>query len=420
MLTLLLTNMLTLAFSIQPLKAEPSTLTVPDDSAAIQATINAGSQEPPPTEWNKTYGGTTDDYAWALVQASDGGYALAGYTTSFGAGSGDFWLVKTDAAGTMQWNKTYGGTGDDGAYSVIQTSDSGYAVVGYTTSFGAGSGDFWLVKTDAAGTMQWNKTYGGTSADTACSVVQTGDGGYALAGITHSFGAGSVDFWLVKTDANGDMQWNKTYGGTGDDEANALVQTNDGGYALAGYTGPGGYDCWLVKTDASGNALWNKTYGGTIDDYAFALVQASDGGYALAGLTTSFHTGYDDDFWLVKTDVSGNMLWSRTYGGTGDDLAHALVQTSDGGYALAGWTISFGADNDDSWLVKTDVNGNMQWNKTYGGTGDDEAFALVQTVDGGYAAAGFTNSYPARDFWLVKLSARAKSASSFIFHLFSR
>jgi hypothetical protein len=363
--------------------------------------------EPPPTEWNKTYGGTGDDLAYALVQTSDGGYALAGRTTSLGAGSDDFWLVKTDSAGNALWNKTYGGAGDDEAYALVQTSDGGYALTGYTNSFGAGDYDFWLVKTDSTGNMQWNKTYGGTNREYAYALVQTSDGGYALAGCTYSFGAGSADFWLVKTDSTGNMMWNKTYGGTSYDLAYALVQTSDGGYALAGYAnsfGAGSDDFWLVKTDSAGNMQWNKTYGGTILDEACALVQTSDGGYALAGRTASFGAGRTD-FWLVKTDSTGNMQWNTTYGGTWDDVVFALVRTSDGGYALAGQTNSFGAGSDDFWLVKTDSAGNALWNKTYGGTNGDYAFALVQTSDGGYALAGCTDSFGAGDydFWLVKV-----------------
>ena len=361
--------------------------------------------------WNQTYGGTNYDVARASVQTGDGGYALAGWTESFGAGSYDFYLVKTDSIGNMQWNKTYGGTGDDGAFALVQTGDGGYALAGYTWSFGAGSSDAWLVKTDSIGNMQWNKTYGGTDYDEAFALVQTGDGGYALAGDTYSFGAGGDDAWLVKTDSIGNMQWNKTYGGTGDDRAFALVQTGDGGYALAGDTtsfGAGSYDAWLVKTDSIGNMQWNKTYGGTSWDEAFALVQTGDGGYALTGETESFGVG-SADFYLVKTDSIGNMQWNKTYGGTDYDEALALVQTGDGGYALTGYTESFGVGSADFYLVKTDSIGNMQWNKTYGGTGDDVAFALVQTGDGGYALAGYTTSFGAggANFWLVKTDAQS-------------
>jgi hypothetical protein len=407
MIAMLLTGILTVAFDVQPVETELSRLTVPKESAALRGTMNVASQEPPPTEWNRTYGGTGNDYAYALVQTSDGGYALAG--TGFVGGDHHAWLVKTNSAGNALWNRTYGGTGGECPYALVQTNDGGYALAGIIQSGGAIYDDFWLVKTDASGNMQWNMTYGGTNYESAYALVQTADGGYALAGWTRSFGAGGDDFWLVRTDASGNMLWNKTYGGTNNDELRDLVQTVDGGYALAGNTvsfGAGDCDFWLVKTDASGNMLWNKTYGGTGYDWADALVQTSDGGYALAGNTVSFGAGYND-FWLVKTNSAGNALWNRTYGGTNFDLADALVQTSDGGYALAGWTTSFGAGSADFWLVKTDAAGNEQWNRTYGGTGGERPYALVQTNDGGYALAGWTTSFGAGnvDFWLVKVGS---------------
>ena len=356
LVTLLLVSMFTAAFSIRAAETGISQLTVPDEPAAIKETVNLASQEAPPTEWNRTYGGTGDESAQALVQTSDGGYALAGVTGSFGAGESDFWLVKTDANGNEEWNKTYGGTGSDFARALVRTVDGGYALAGSTASFGAGYWDIWLVKIDAAGNEEWNQTYGGTSDDGVGALVQTVDGGYALAGGTYSFGAGSSDFWLVKTDAAGTMQWNRTYGGIDTDRAYALVETVDGGYALAGHTysfGAGESDFWLVKTDASGNAQWNKTYGGTSwdDESAQALVRTSDGGYALAG-GAKFLLGENRiNFWLVKTDASGNAQWNKTYGGIDVDVAYALVQTVDGGYALAGQT-SLGVGSGDFWLVK--------------------------------------------------------------------
>ncbi|MFB0514424.1 MAG: hypothetical protein ACETVQ_02490 [Candidatus Bathyarchaeia archaeon] len=355
------------------------------------------------TQWTKTYGGAESEDAYSVVQTADGGYALAGHTDSYGAG-GDFWLVKTDAPGSHQWNKTYGGADYDSAYSVVQTADGGYALAGTIGSFGAG--DFWLVKTDSAGNQLWNQTFGGENTEYAWSVVQTADGGYALAGLTYSFGAGGGDFWLVKTDSAGNALWNRTYGGTGWEEARSMVQTADGGYALAGHTnsfGAGGSDFWLVKTDSAGNQLWNQTFGGASAEDAYSVVQTADGGYALAGETNSFGAG-DADFWLVKTDSAGNHQWNKTYGGTGWEEARSMVQTADGGYALAGHTSSYGAGGRDFWLVKTDSAGNQQWTKTDGGASDDAAYSLVQTVDGGYALAGYTYSFGAggADFWLVK------------------
>jgi len=366
----------------------------------------AEAVKPLVTEWTKIYGGNDNDGAYSLVQTSDGGYAIAGYTASFGAGNEDFWLVKVDSSGNHQWNKTYGGTSDDQAFSLVQTGDGGYAIAGYTSSYGAGSADFWLVKTDSVGTMQWNKTYGGTSGDTAYSLVQTGDGGYALAGYTSSFGAGYYDFWLVKVDSSGNHQWNRTYGGSNEDGAWSVVQTSDGGYALAGYTEPfgaGNKDFWLVKVDSSGSHQWNKTYGGANYEGAHSVIQTDDGGYALAGYTYSYGAG-SFDFWLVKTDGSGNTQWSQTYGGGDMDWAFSVVQTNDGGYALAGYTSSFGAGYYDFWLVKVDSSGNHQWNGTYGGNNYDEAHSVVQTSDGGYALAGYT-AIPemTSDFMLVKV-----------------
>jgi hypothetical protein len=379
--------------------------------------------------WSRTYGGTSADRASSLVVASDGGYAMAGYTNSFGAGGQDFWLVKTDADGKAFWAKTYGGTGNDKAYSLVVTSDRGYALAGYTASYAA---NLWLVKTDSNGIMQWNKTYGETGADVPSSLVVASDGGYAIA-------CGSL---LVKTDASGNMEWNRTYGGN----ASSLVATSDGGYALAGYKGwiydVGGPDFWLAKTDALGNMQWNRTYGGTGWQWGNSLVVTSDGGYAIAGLwdhspaifsyrgypwlintdtlgngnmqgnrahaiasspESSGAEGYE--IWLVKTDSNGLMLWNKTYGGTIEATASSLVVAPDGGYAIAGSTLG---NDSDFLLVKTDALGNMEWNQTYGGTGHDFTSSLVATSDGGYAIAGTWTYYTPYgedyygDFWLVK------------------
>ncbi|MGD9131317.1 MAG: hypothetical protein PVH73_07065 [Candidatus Bathyarchaeota archaeon] len=357
--------------------------------------------------WSMTYGGAEDDTAAGeTVQASDGGYAVLGDTSSFGAGGSDFWLIKTDADGNMQWNKTYGGTGTETSGDMCLTSDDGYAMSGYTTSFGAGGQDFWLVKTDASGNMLWNKTYGGTGNEYAYHVEQAVDGGYALFGQTGSFGAGSNDFWLVKTDASGNMQWNQTYGGTANDVGIHVIQTDDGGYALLGHTssfGAGSNDAWLIKTDASGNEEWNMTYGGTGVEFGQCLEPTSDGGYAIACITSSFGAG-SMDFWFVKLDPSGNMQWNMTYGGTGSDGPTHFIQTVDGGYAIVGFTASFGAGSNDAWLIKTDASGNEEWNMTYGGTGAEISYALLETSDGGYLLTMNTDSFGAGgdDIWLVK------------------
>lgn len=353
--------------------------------------------------WSKTYGGTGSDIGtgWTLL-TSDGGYAIEGDTSSFGAGGSDFWLIKTDADGTVQWNKTYGGAQNEVSGDMCQTSDGGYAIAGGTSSFGAGGSDLWLVKTDAGGNAQWNKTYGGTGSEIAYHVVQTSDGGYAVAGSATSFGSGGQDAWFVKTDSSGNAQWNKTYGGNTTDWVVDVIKTSDGGYALSGATtsfGAGGQDAYLVKTDAAGTLLWNKTYGGTGADMAESIIQTSDSGYVWAGYTSSFGAG-GMDVWFVKTDSSGNMQWNKTYGTASNELAIHVIQTADG-YAMVGWNY---VNGQDFLLIKTDASGNAQWNMTYGGTGVENGYALLQSSDGGYVLTGSTSSFGAggNDFWLVK------------------
>jgi len=350
----------------------------------------------------KTYGGVDVDWATSVQQTSDGGYILAGTTYSFGAGRYDAFLVKTDAYGNISWAKTYGGLGDDEFHNFSQTLYGGYILAGVTYSFGAG---IFLVETSAYGNIIWAKTYGGLGVYRTTSVQQRSDGGYILAGYG-VVGAGYYDAFLVKTDAYGNISWAKTYGGTSGDYAFSLQQTSDGGYILAGYTrsfGVGGSDAFLVKTDANGNVIWAKTYGGTSDDLFYNFLQTSDGGYILAGWTSSFGAGGSDVF-LVKTDANGNIIWAKTYGGTSSDGAFSVQQTSDGGYILAGFTYSFGAGGSDVFLVKTDANGNIQWAKTYGGTGGENATSVLQTSDGGYILAGETNSFGAGggDAFLIK------------------
>lgn len=367
--------------------------------------------------WNKTYGGTREDTAYSTDKTPDGGFVLTGYTYSFGGDNADFWLVKTDCFGNMEWNKTYGGTGNDAAHSVIRIEDGGYAILGTTDSFGEGGTDFRLVKTDSSGNMLWNRTYGGASNDDAWSIKETIDGGFALAGWTASLGAGIGDFWLIKTDQYGNALWNKTYGGGFFEAANCVQQTTDDGYALLGTTysfGDGGADFWLVKTDAAGNEQWNKTYGGTADDFGFSLVE-TEGGYALVGSTSSFGEGVYD-FLMVKTDQLGDILWNKTYGGTGYDEAWSIIQTSNGGYALAGWTDSFGYGSSDCWLVVTNSLGDVQWNVIWGGTNDDYAYSALQAYDGNFILTGETQSYGAgsSDFLLIKILAATSTLKSVV------
>ena len=364
-------------------------------------------------QWAKTYdwGTNYNDVAYSVQQTSDGGYIVAGVRSHFVTAARDLLLMKTDANGNVQWAKTYGGPLWDFAHSVQQTSDGGYIAAGGSHVVGVNLWDIFLVKTDANGNLQWAKTYAyywGNHDDIAHSVQQTSDGGYIVAGVT------AGDFFLMKTDANGNVQWAKTYGGTGWDGAYSVQQTSDGGYIVAGYTrsfGAGGADFFVVKTDANGNLEWAKTYGGIDWDYAFSVQQTSDGGYIIAGRTYSFGAGLDDII-LIKTDANGNLEWAKTYGGTDFDYAYSVQQTSGGGYIVAGYTESF-ATGGGIFLIKTDEFGNVQWAKTYGG---NRAYSVQQTSDGGYIVAGETHSFGAGyDIFLIKTDANGDIGSCSIF-----
>jgi hypothetical protein len=390
--------------------AEAAITTVAQSNSSWTGASNTFALDAPPAMWNQTYGEEWDDWAYALVATSDGGYALAGSTYSFGAVGNDFLVVKTDSCGNVEWSRTYGGTeflDIDIAYSVVETSDGGYAIAGETRSFGAGMEDFWLIKTDSYGYIEWNQTYGGSGIDIAHSVVETSDGGYTIAGYTSSFGF-ERNVWLVKTDVSGNVEWSQRYGGSDGEDAYSLVATSDGGYAIAGYAisfadEGTGRDFLLIKTDAYGNIEWNRTYGGRLSEWAYSVVETSDEGYAIAGYTTSSGAGLND-FWLVKTDDSGNMEWNQTYGSPYIEEAYAVVETSDGGYAMVGNINSAAANYYDLWLVKTDASGTMEWNQTYKGGYSDYASSLVTTSDGGYTIAGYTDSFGAGNFdvWLIK------------------
>ena|GEM_PF-630471 len=361
----------------------------------------------PSEEWEKTFGGSKDDYGLSVQQTSDGGYIVVGYTSSSGVGSEDVWLIKTSTNGTEEWRRFFGGGSRDHGQSVQQTSDGGYIVVGFNER-SKDNLDLWLIKTSTNGTEEWTRFFGGINSDHGQSVQQTSDGGYIVAGYTGSFGSGSGDAWLIKTDSDGNKLWDRTLGGSGTDIALSVQPTSDGGYIVAGYTssfGAGSIDSWLIKTDSHGNKLWNKTFGGSESDQAKSVQQASDGGYIVAGYTNSFGAGRTDA-WLIKTDSHGNKLWNKTFGGSGDDYAESVQQTSDGGYIVAGRTYSFGAGSGDAWLIKTDSAGNEEWNKTFGGSDYNYARDVKETSDGGYILTGETTSHDAggTDLWLIKVA----------------
>ena len=308
--------------------------------------------------WSTTYG-PAHARGYSVQQTSDGGYIIGGFTNGLGEG-GDFYLIKTDSGGDKSWEKNYGGTELDWGFSVTQTVEGGYVVAGYTYSFGLSLGDAYLIKTDSLGNMSWDSTYGSDQAEKGFSVQQTSDGGYIISGFTTSFGPYGFNIYLVKTDSMGEVVWEGSYGELKTEIGYSVRQTSDRGYIVCGPGGAGHYsgDVYLVKTDSLGEISWETTYGGSSGDWGHSVHQTSDGGYVITGTTVSLGSG-QWDVYVIKTDSLGNALWDRTYGGSEDDYGYSVQQTLDGGYIIAGWTESFGAGEADVYLIKTDSLGQV-------------------------------------------------------------
>ena len=362
----------------------------------------------PDTLWTRTLGGTGNDEGYSVQQTIDGGYIIAGRTMSYGAGSSDVYLIKTNANGDSLWTRTFGGSSSDEGYSVQQTIDGGYIIAGRTMSYGAGGSDVYLIRTDASGSEEWSQTFGGSSGDYGYSVQQTTDGGYIITGRTESYGTGSSDVYLIKTDANGNESWTQTFGGSGYDRGYSVQQTTDGGYIVAGHTysyGTGSADVYLIKTDTNGNESWSQTFGEISYERGYSVQQTTDGGYIIAGYTYSYGAGYSDVY-LIKTDADGDTLWTQTFGGSSNDVGESIQQTTDGGYIVAGYTESYGAGDIDVYLIKTNASGSEEWTQTFGGSSADEGYSIQQTQDGGYIIAGKTTSFGAGglDVYLIRLA----------------
>jgi len=378
--------------------------------AALVATLLSSYSQSSPLTFESTYGGTADDIGFETVQTSDGGYVFTGVTESFGAGGYDAYLVKTDAYGDTLWTKIFGGAKDDVGQSVQQTTDGGYMIAGVSQSFGAGGDDVYLIRTDPNGDTVWTRTFGGSQDESPSSVERTVDGGCIVCGNTSSFGAGGEDVWLIKTDSNGDTLWTRTFGGSGNDAGTSVQQTTDGGYIISGTTrsfGAGSKDVWLIKTDSMGDTLWTKTFGGDSIDCGGSAQQTADGGYIVVGWTFS----YSDSprIYLVKTNAGGDTLWTKTIGGRGWVEGFSGAQVKDGGYIIVGIC---GVGLPDVYLVRTDANGDTLWTRTFGGLDFDGGYSVQQTADGGYVIAGQTYSFGAglSDFYLIKTDSAGKVA----------
>lgn len=401
--------------------------------------------------WQSALGGSRDDEGRSVIACRNGGYLIAGCSNSTDGnltawyGNNDAWLMRLDDNGALLWQQSYGNTGDDYANIVMQTRDNGFLFAGPSNSSlnqnegSHGSQDFWIVKIDSSGVIQWQKFYGGTMADVPLAMDVTPDGGYVIAGTTYSNDGnatgnhGGGDYWVIKIDSGGTLQWQKTLGGSAYDFAHAVVATRDSSYLVAGYArssngdvalNNGQEDLWILKLDRNGSLLWQKSYGGTGGDGATAARQTADGGYLLTGTTHSYnidvvgsHGGHE--IWLVKIDGSGNMQWSKCFGGTSHDDAADLKICNDGGAILAGITTSVNGDVtenngiSDYWLVKVNESGSMEWQTSLGGSAEDVSSSVDQDQDGNFIVTGYTLSnngdvsgnHGSMDAWILKVIA---------------
>lgn len=355
--------------------------------------------------WTRVFGGSGTEYGYSVQQTSDGGYIITGSTTSFGAGLQDVYLIKTDADGCQIWQRLFNRNDYDIGRCVRQTSDGGYIIAGYTSNFGQNY-YVYLIKTDNDGNQLWERTFSGNDSR-GYSVQQTSDGGYVIVGYTIPVIPGYAEVYIIKTDSDGYILWQRTLGGSMADNGQSVQQTSDGGYIICGMTDPGHpdyADVYLIKTDNSGILLWERTFGGNFRDYSYCVQETSDGGYIITGNTLISVLG-SQYVYLIKTDSDGNQLWDITFGGNGDDRGYSVRQTSDGGYIISGSTNSYGAGEDDLYLLKTDIDGNLLWERTFGGSDCEIAGRDVQqTSDGGYIIIGTTLSFGAggADVYLIK------------------
>lgn len=386
-----------------------------------------------------TLGGSKNESAQSVIATTDGGYAILGFTQSNDEDitdkqddSFDYWVIKFSSNDTIEWQKTYGGSDDDRGREIIQTQDGGYALIGTSASNdfdvteNNGSQDFWIVKLDTQGNVIWENSFGFQGDDMGVSVIQTSDFGYLITGVldvTSSNGQGNTtsrtssrhaggDYWAIKLDTSGNLEWSRYFGGNFTDTAEGTVEMPDGGFIIAGgsdsedtdITGnKGTYDFWVIRINSSGDLVWEKSFGGMETDEARAITQTSDGNIVIAGDTRSNNLDVSGnngaaDFWLIKIDTDGNLLWQKTFGGSGFDVARDVSVTQDNGFLITGSSRSTDGDvsenkgQNDAWALKTDSNGNIQWETSVGGSNIDFAYSIVELNDQSVIIVGDTTS----------------------------
>ena len=386
----------------------------PDSCAGLCSVCKEGNQclagmcscaSSPAMLWDVTAGGDEMDRAYDLVATAGGGYVLAGQVHSAGAGHGDAWLLKYDENGALVWEQTYGGAESDSAGGAVALPDGGFAFAGGNSSYSAGLSDLWLVRTDAEGDMLWDKTFGTLQVETARALAHVPGTGFLIAAITHPDEESMQQLWLVKTDELGEMIWENIAGSGDGDEAFDILPLIDGGFVIAGrkMTALNGWDLLAARYDAAGEQLWAVTAGGEMEDDGRAIVALPDG-FAVYGSTESKDPGMWDAL-LVRLDSDGNLLWDVTFGGYNGDIGRGLMALPDGGLLLAGQTYTYG--NGDAWLIRTDGEGNKVWEVSFGGPGKDVFYKILATPDGNFVAGGFSASYGngSDDAYLVKIDA---------------
>jgi hypothetical protein len=368
-----------------------------------------------PPAFSHLFGGPATEVGNAVRQLPDGGYIVVGYTSSYGAGAEDVYLVRTDPAGEGLWTRAIGGAGADFGWDVRATGDSGYIVVGFTNSFGTGGDDVYLIRTDADGDALWTRTYGGPEDERAWAFHETSDGGYVIAAQTRSYGAGDWDLYLIRIEAGGDTVWTRTLGGPGIDRAFATQPTRDGGSVFAGITSndaAGPLDATLIRVDSAGEVVWAHSYGGEGSDIGHGVAPAPDGGFLLVGYSDSFGAG-NSDIYLVRTDSAGAALWTRTVGDAGDDRAMMAAPMTGGGFAIAGYA-SGGAQYWSARLTAVSDEGATLWNESFGSSGTDRGVMLQETADGAFIFTGgiWREDDEAPDLFLVKVPRGGTVASN--------
>lgn len=377
--------------------------------------------QPPEVLWTRNYGGDANEQGLAIIETAEGGLCFVGNEESFDGGGCDGWIVVTNDVGEELWNANFGGAGYDRFSDVLQLED-GWIVAGYNGSIGNGRFDFWLAKLDVDGNMVWQQAFGGGDHERGSCVIQTEDGGYLMTGSTYSFGGGNGDGWVVKTNENGQMEWSHAYGGGGTEAIISAVALPENEYMLFGYTqsqGAGGYDNWMIRINGEGEVISEGTYGDENDDYCYGQVLNEDNNFILAG-TTDPEGNQQFDVIMRCVNMEGEELWNRVYEGEGSERCFGVVETFNGGYLLAGATGPYTDDNADNLVIRTDVDGEVLWSLTYGENRSDVTRGVVQTTDGGFAIIGWTYSFGngLGEAWLAKIDTELTGVlDGFVFDL---